>query len=93
MVHAAHVLSRFEGGCVLAFNQNYTPKVADIISFSLIGLDEDRIVVVAEVVDDGTCVVSHMKGHFTTLVRLVRIDRHSFRVVFEPHHHGMPEAF
>lgn len=92
MITARNRLAKLEDGCILEFADGYHPDKHDIISFTLDN-GENRVVIVEEVIDSSTCIVSHSKRTFTTHLRLLRLDVSSFRVVFDAHHRDMPEAF
>jgi hypothetical protein len=92
MINAYNVVDALTDGCVLEFSRTYDPGVDDIISFTLSGGGE-RVLVVQEPASPDWWIVSHMKGSFTTHLRHQRLDRRSFRVVLEPNHRDMPQAF
>jgi hypothetical protein len=89
--HACNVLERFEDGCTLAFETSIQPTEDDMIVLRLANGEERTLHV--EQVDAGKWIVSHMKAYFNTHLTLVRLDRRSFRVIFDAHHRNMPEAF
>ena len=90
--HTVNVLPSFQDGCDLAFETGIDPAEDDMIAFKLASAEERTLHVEGQV-DEDKWTVSHMKGAFNTHLTLERVDRRSFRVVFQSHHRDMPEAF